>query len=38
MQEKVSAVFAEEFSAFLENLNISKDASCLIVGEPATGT
>ncbi|AUS10633.1 GPR endopeptidase [Bacillus subtilis] len=32
MQEKVSAVFAEEFSAFLENLNISKDASCLIVG------
>ncbi|MDR4435783.1 GPR endopeptidase [Bacillus tequilensis] len=32
MQEKVSAVFAEEFSAFLESLKISKDASCLIVG------
>ncbi len=32
MQEKISAVFAEEFSAFLENLKISKDASCLIVG------
>ncbi|MCI4170503.1 GPR endopeptidase, partial [Bacillus spizizenii] len=29
---KVSAVFAEDFSAGLESLNISKDASCLIVG------
>lgn len=32
MQQKVQEVFAREFSAFLERLNISKDASCLVVG------
>ncbi|KAA6454741.1 GPR endopeptidase [Bacillus atrophaeus] len=32
MQEKVVEVFAEEFSSFLQNLKIPKDASCLIVG------
>ncbi|RBW70489.1 GPR endopeptidase [Bacillus taeanensis] len=32
LQEKVESVFAEEFSSFLSQLNISKDASCLIVG------
>lgn len=32
MQEKVTEVFAEEFSAYLSALKIPKDASCLIVG------
>jgi spore protease len=32
LQEKVQEVFAREFSHFLDELNISKDASCLIVG------
>lgn len=32
MQRKVEEVFAKEFSAFLEKLNISKNASCLVVG------
>lgn len=32
LQKKVETVFAKEFSAFLTSLNISKDASCLVVG------
>ena len=32
LQEKVQSVFAKEFSHFLKNLNISKEASCLVVG------
>ncbi len=32
LQEKVVNVFAKEFSAFLDYLNIPRDASCLIVG------
>ena len=32
LQERVQSVFAKEFSHFLTNLNISKDASCLVVG------
>ncbi|WP_226680148.1 GPR endopeptidase [Sutcliffiella horikoshii] len=32
LQKKVEEVFAKEFSAFLNSLNISKDASCLVVG------
>ncbi|MBD1382083.1 GPR endopeptidase [Metabacillus arenae] len=32
LQEKVVQIFAKEFSAFLKNLNISQEASCLIVG------
>ncbi|MCG1022313.1 GPR endopeptidase [Sutcliffiella horikoshii] len=32
LQKKVETVFAKEFSAFLTSLNISKDATCLVVG------
>ncbi|KQL53489.1 peptidase [Heyndrickxia shackletonii] len=32
LQQKVGEVFANEFSEFLKQLNIPKDASCLIVG------
>ncbi|MDF0728552.1 GPR endopeptidase [Cytobacillus sp. S13-E01] len=32
LQKKVQQVFAKEFSQFMKNLNISKDASCLVVG------
>ncbi|WP_257346629.1 GPR endopeptidase [Pseudalkalibacillus decolorationis] len=32
LQERVQEVFAREFHGFLEELNISKDASCLVVG------
>ncbi|MFS0861624.1 GPR endopeptidase [Fredinandcohnia sp. 179-A 10B2 NHS] len=32
LQQKVQEVFAKEFSHFLQKLNISKDASCLVVG------
>ncbi len=32
LQKKVQEVFAKEFSQFLSNLNIGKDASCLVVG------
>ncbi|OZM57761.1 GPR endopeptidase [Lottiidibacillus patelloidae] len=32
MQRKVEEVFAREMSAFLTNMGISKDASCLVVG------
>lgn len=32
LQDNVINVFAKEFSAFLDFLNISEDASCLIVG------
>lgn len=32
LQEQVERVFAEHFANFLEELNISKEASCLIVG------
>ncbi|MBS4173597.1 GPR endopeptidase [Bacillus sp. FJAT-49736] len=32
LQQKVGKVFAKEFSQFLKELGISKDASCLIVG------
>lgn len=32
LQQKVGEVFANEFSHFLGQLNIKKDASCLIVG------
>ncbi|WP_132742880.1 GPR endopeptidase [Scopulibacillus darangshiensis] len=32
LQETVERVFAETFAAFLKEINISKDASCLIVG------
>jgi spore protease len=32
LQEKVQKVFAKEFSQFMKNLNITKDASCLVVG------
>lgn len=32
LQETVERVFAKTFSEFLDELNISKDASCLIVG------
>lgn len=32
LQEKVVEVFAKHFSQFLNDLNISKDASCLVVG------
>ena len=32
LQQKVQEMFAEEFSSFLNMLNISKTASCLIVG------
>lgn len=32
LQEIVVSVFAKQFSQFLSNLNISKDASCLVVG------
>ncbi|MBM7604762.1 spore protease [Metabacillus crassostreae] len=32
LQEKVIDVFSKQFNHFLENLGISKDASCLVVG------
>ncbi|WP_199425682.1 GPR endopeptidase [Thermaerobacillus caldiproteolyticus] len=32
LQKKVQDVFAKEFHAFLQKLNINKDASCLVVG------
>ncbi|PWA12491.1 GPR endopeptidase [Pueribacillus theae] len=32
LQETVQAIFSKEFAAFLQELNIKKDASCLIVG------
>ncbi|MFV8826739.1 GPR endopeptidase [Alkalihalobacterium sp. APHAB7] len=32
LQEKVEAVFAREFNLFLEELNITRDSSCLVVG------
>jgi spore protease len=32
LQEKVEKVFADQFAKFLDELNISKQASCLIVG------
>jgi len=32
LQEKVIKMFAKHFSSFLEQLQISKDASCLVVG------
>ncbi|WP_243290619.1 GPR endopeptidase [Bacillus sp. FJAT-47783] len=32
LQEKVSGVFAHQLSTFLQELNIPKDASCLVVG------
>ncbi|MBM7620331.1 spore protease [Bacillus tianshenii] len=32
LQQKVERVFAKEFSAFLDGMKISKDASCLVVG------
>lgn len=32
LQEKVQEVFSKEFSHFLDELKITKDASCLIVG------
>ncbi len=32
LQQKVQGVFAKEFSQFLSNLNIGKEASCLVVG------
>lgn len=32
LQDKVETVFAKEFSRFLEQLGIPKDASCLVVG------
>lgn len=32
LQDQVVDVFAKEFSQFMEGLNISKDASCLVVG------
>jgi spore protease len=32
LQQQVGKIFADEFSRFLDDLNISKDASCLIVG------
>ncbi|MGM0835807.1 MAG: GPR endopeptidase [Bacillota bacterium] len=32
LQQKVEKVFAKEFSAFLDGMKISKDASCLVVG------
>jgi spore protease len=32
LQEKVQEVFSEEFSHFLDELKIKKDANCLIVG------
>ncbi|WP_096153329.1 MULTISPECIES: GPR endopeptidase [Bacillus] len=32
LQQKVEEVFAYEFNKFMEQLNIQKDASCLVVG------
>ncbi|MED1205072.1 GPR endopeptidase [Heyndrickxia acidicola] len=32
LQQQVEKIFADEFSRFMDELNISKDASCLIVG------
>ncbi|MEB1808161.1 MAG: GPR endopeptidase [Bacillaceae bacterium] len=32
LQEKVESVFAREFNLFLEELNITKESSCLVVG------
>jgi len=32
LQEKVIEIFAKQFSKFLDELNIKKDASCLVVG------
>lgn len=32
LQDRVSEVFAKEFSSFLNELNIPKEASCLVVG------
>ncbi|MEH7236087.1 GPR endopeptidase [Bacillus sp. JJ1562] len=32
LQQKVQEVFAKEFNHFLSNLNIGRDASCLVVG------
>ncbi|CAG9619379.1 GPR endopeptidase [Sutcliffiella rhizosphaerae] len=32
LQKKVETVFAKEFSAFLQSVNITKDSSCLVVG------
>ncbi|SDI85154.1 GPR endopeptidase Aspartic peptidase. MEROPS family A25 [Alteribacillus bidgolensis] len=32
LQQKVEEIFAREFSAFMDQLNISKDASCLVTG------
>ncbi|MCH1624998.1 GPR endopeptidase [Fredinandcohnia quinoae] len=32
LQQKVQDVFAKEFSHFLKNMGIGKDASCLVVG------
>lgn len=32
LQQRVEKIFAREFSRFIENKNITKDANCLIVG------